>query len=603
MRVAFGGRHGLALFLGTLSVLGLALRLDVLINDSFTVLNTLYNLADGHLHFATVPFGDDTTPGDHLVDGRRYGRNYGQAAFALPFLVVFRLAAGVAPVRVVGVLAWLAVTGGFLVVVRRATGREDLVAAGAAVASLLVVASVLVWPPFPKGDPTTLALVTSTAVAGALAAVFVYRLLAAGYGERVGLLGGVAAVFVLPVGLWSVAPKRHALVTALVLGSLYALARSHTADSRRGHRLARAGAYASVGLLSWVHAPEAAGLFLVLVAVDVPTAQHSDPGTLAVVAAVFGLSVVPTLATNVAVAGNPLEPPRLWPEFAPGPEPGGTPGGSGFGDGGDTGGIGGFAGGAVATLSLFVGRYAEGLAVLGQPVRLVRVFLWSGTAAQEIVVPPFRPGTNLSVFESAPVLGGLGGAVGAGLGRLRRRGWRALVATPSGLPGPAVAYALAAAGGYLLLYLPSLPLRVQLTSRYLTPLYPLLFVCLVAVGVNRRAVGAHGRLCWQAFLVTTVGVAAGVPLVAWLLDFHLGQVLLVHAALNLLGWALLAGLSGVAGYRDAGGPRLAVAFGLAAGLGTALLVDLWFVYLHHGPSLLPAVEWGTRAVWSRLVVF
>jgi uncharacterized membrane protein len=583
--MVFGDRTGLALFLGALCLFGLAFRVDILINDTQTTLNTLYNLGNGHLAFVEAPYGDATTPGDHLVDGRRYGRNYGQAAFALPLQFAFRLASLLVPVQVVVVACWVAVTAGFLACVRSLTGRRRLVTAGAVATAVLVVGSLLVLPPTWKGDPTVFALVASTAVAGGFCAVFVYRLLAETYSRRVGLLCGVGTVLAIPTGLWSVLPKRHALVSALVLGSLYAFARSRsTAVSTTDARRARAVAYAFVGLLSWIHAAEAAGLAVLLVLVDLPTARSNDLRTLAVVAGTFLLAATPTLLTNLAISGNPIEPPRLLPEFAP----------EGEADDGTT--MGGGGGGSSNPVVLLVMRYVRGLSVFGDLPRVQHVLLWSGTSGQTTVVPPFGPGTNLSVFESAPVLGALGAAVGAGLRRVRDGGPRALP-----VPNATVWYALLASLGYVLLFIPSLPLRIQLTSRYLLPVFPLLLVACAAVGVNRDAVTSHTRALGVIYAFAVVTVSVALPVLGFVLDLDLGGLFLIHAAVNLLAWGMLVAVSVRAGLRDRGDRVLAAAIGLAAGVGTALVLDIWFVYLHYGPSLLPSVEAVTRWAWMALV--
>jgi hypothetical protein len=611
----FGDRAGLALFLGLLAVLGLALRLDYLVNDSATVLNVLVNLADGTLHFVQAPYGGVDVPGDHAVGGRQYGRNYGHAAFALPFLVLFRAGALLVPVRVVGVLAWVAVTVGFLAVARGLLARQWPVLAGGAATGLLVVASVLVWPSTAKGDPVVLALVTSSAVAGAFCGVFVYRLLADEYGGGSPLLAGVAAVLVAPIGLWSITGKRHAVTTVLVLWSLYAFYRSrqYGSEDRLGpierRTVARAGAYVPVGLLAWVHAPEAVTLFLALVVVDLATAARNDPRTLAVVGGAFLAALLPALVTNWLVSGNPFKPPRLLPEFSPEGRSGGgearravTEAGAGGADGtGSDGGSGDGYGvpGPVATVLNLAERYLDGLLLpFRKPGQLFRIFVYTGDAFNGPVTPPFRPGTNLSVFASAPLLGGLAATVGVALRRLRE-----------GMPGrrvlarvrPTQWYALAATVVFVVLYAPSLPVRVQLTKRYLLPIYALLVFLLISVAVVRESLDAHRRRALAAFLVTLLTVGPGVVVAGFLFESDLGGIFRLHAALNLVGWTGLAVVGIRAGWRDERDGWLAVALGVTAGLGTAFVLTALFVYLHFGPSLLPAVETVTRWLWLRVV--
>mgnify|MGYP006286126365 CR=1 FL=1 len=588
----FGDRYGLALFLGTLTVLGLALRLDVLINDSFVMLNTLVNLGDGRLALVERPFGDATNPGLHLLDGRYYGRNYGQAAAAVPFLHLFRFTSFFAPIRVVLVGLWALVALGFVGVTASLVDRSWSRPAGLLAVGALTVPTLVLDPLWGKGDPATAALLVVSVLAGAISVVLVYRIVATWHPRRVAVAAGVLALLATPLPLWAVLGKRHALDAALVLLSVFGFVRSRTvtAGRLRRYRACRALAYAAVGLQAWLHAPEAVTVFLVLVAVDLPTAPRNDPRTLGIVAGVFLASLLPSLATNTLIAGNPFEPPRFLPGYD---GPTGSVGGGG--------GSGGFADlplvSAVAgKASALVGRYWDGTRLLvTDGSRLARVFIWHGAMPAGPMTPPIRPGTNLSVLSSMPVLG-LGGVA---LGTAAR--YRGRIRSRLRKPTPVSIYLLGLCGGYLILFLPSLPLWTQFTVRYLHPIYPLGLILLTRSSLVGDVIAGSIGTIWRVAAATAVLVSPALYLLMYTAELHTGEILQVHAASNLAAAGMLALLAITDGYRGHGSDVLPITTGFAVGVTGALFSNLLFVYLHFGQSLLPVVETVTRTLWEAIL--
>jgi len=199
------------------------------------------------------------------------------------------------------------------------------------------------------------ALQLSTVFAAAFGGVLFYRLVGVFHHRRVAVAAGVAVVLAFPIGFWASIPKRHVLVATLLIGSVYCFARSRQATGRRAY-IALAGAYVFVSLVAWVHAFEGLFALAALGTVDLLTGGLRDRKRLAVVACGLIVGLAPMFLTNILIAGNPLEPPRMLPdqgsggvELAPTGEVLSTGSGSGTsGDGGSGGLLGsGDAGGEV----------------------------------------------------------------------------------------------------------------------------------------------------------------------------------------------------------------------------------------------------------------
>ncbi|WP_224333838.1 hypothetical protein [Haloprofundus halobius] len=630
----FGDRAGLALFLLSLVFFGLFWRVGVFVNDTYTVANAFVGVADGHLHVDELRYGPahGATPGMNVVDGRLYGRNYGQMALALPILWALELSALVADPRLLVVGAWSLTLLGACVVVGRAVDRPAM---GNAVGALLGVASFGVNLPFamsldPKWFPLV-ALQLASMYAAALAAVFLYRLLARVADRRAGFAAGAMLALATPVGFWASLPKRHATMALVVAVVLYAFYRSREEAERDPRRALgfRAAAYATIGLSTWVQPAEALTLFVALVPVDLLTARRTDGRALGVVAAAFALSLVPFLATNALVTGNPVLPPRLWPRFtgeqalAIDPTSGAGAGqesavGGGSGQNGESGGDGGSTGfvasvgavlvSAAARATLFGEYLGRGLSASLEPERLYRIFVRSGYLS-DVAGEDGGEAVNMAVVESAPVLGALVGvvplvvlrvrelAVGR---RLRGRPRERLSGLSTALRSPTRATDLLAATScwtFSLIYLHRLPLHAMVTVRYLVPILPILVYAVVRLDSVRDALGEWPMLAWS--YLGAVAIGGQLLLLALLLEeVRLGEAMQVHALAHLAAATALALWTLFAESREATSPRVGAAIvGVACGLTTVfLLLSGWEYFGYAGEFALPMIRALSRAL-------
>lgn len=585
----------LAILLGALVFVGLTWRLSFVVTDNWTLANTLVAVADGHLHFTEVIYGPDSggAPGSHLVDGRLYGRNYGQVVLAVPVLWLLRATADVVPVTVVLPALWSATLFGFLATAGRLVDRPGVgtVAGGGFALAALAVNVSLVG----TVDQRALALValqTVTVLAAALTAVLVYLLVRAAQGSSVGAVAGAAVVLATPVGFWATIPKRHSLTAFLAVLTLYLFYRSRDAPGVREATRYRALAYVPVGLTAWIHAPEGLVLFVALGAVDLPTARSNRPRHLAAVGAVFLLSLLPFLLTNALISGNPLEPPRALPPFegnlsafAAGGDlstsqaPGGQS--SGFAT------IVGIASTGWEKAGVFVDYLSSSAGTALEPARLFDVFVRSGhgLGLHKYGVQS----VNLSVLESMPIAGALLVAPLVLYRRVARDG----LSVPRSL-GPARATDLLAVCYLSLLaviYVPRLPLHVTFTVRYLHPLFPICVYLLARFRIVRRVVDARARLLAASYAGF---VLVGGPLFALTLAAvagSLGGAVQLNARLALAGAAVLVYWAVVATVSD-GYERLgALAFSFAGATTTTFLVLSALSYFRYGSEFaLPVVR-------------
>jgi len=582
-RAVFGDRRGLALFLGGLCFFGFYWRIGVFITDTNAIANTLVNVADGHLHITDAPYGAGReAPGTYRSNGRAYGRNYGMVFLAVPVLWAFEAVASVLAPSVVVIAVWSLLLLGFTTTVGRLLDNDWVVAGGSGLAVVAFLANLGVATPIAALVFPIVALQAVTLLVTALIGVVCYRLVAAMYDERLGLMAGAATVLGTPIAFWASIPKRHSITALAVVTVVYALYRSrrNTDETVRY----RALAYATVGLMAWIHAAEAFILFVPLVVVDVATAPSNDRRTLGLVALAFLVSLLPFFLTNLLVAGNPVKPPRMLPAFDQPPNDldlSGGGGGSSIP----------LIGSALTIASTFGSLLWDGVVVsVSEPIHLYQTFVRSGYLSG-VAAEDGLEAISLTVLESAPLVGGLLGvplALRHALDGSVTTRLRSHVRTPTGATD---CYVLACALLFTLLYIPRLPLHAQVTVRYLHPLFPLSIYALIRIPVIRRALDAH----WQTAVWTFAGtVFVGTQLVVASLGLTnpgLGEAVQFHALLaiatgTLLGlWVVAASLSSTVPDRAG-----AVALGLTTGVGTVFTLLSGIVYFAYaGGFALPTV--------------
>jgi hypothetical protein len=637
-RWAFGDRQGLVLWLALLCWLGATWRIGFFIQDTYATANTLVAVADGQLHVTELRYSItfNSQPGLHQLDGKLYGRNYGQLYLAVPLVwALDGLAVLVDPrLLLAGIWAGLGLAlvtqlSRFPRFDRRRTRRV-----GAAIVAVLFVASMVTATDLPRDQLALVAYQLSTMVAAATAGLVVYRLFRRFHGRRVGLAAGGLLVAATPVGFWASIPKRHTLVAALTLGTVYAFAVSRDREGRAALR-ARAGAYALAGFVTSVHAFEALFLVVTLGVVDVLTARSNGARDLLVVGLVLTLAATPMLATNYAISGNPAEPPRLLPtagndvEFSPVPEApvddggasdggdGGTPAGGGGAEGTETSGGGGeptqtpgssgdgrsgsagdgtglldTLGSAVGTVTSFAGEEAiAGVRSLDDTDRLYHTFVRSGTIPSVRYEPNDYEPVDLAMLEAMPILAALAALpvlfvrrllALSGVRDLNPRTWE---------PERKTDLLVACLGVVLtVVYLPRLPLFSMLTVRYLHPL-----VALSAVGIFRIPAVRDGLAETGWFARAYLG-SLGLALVVSFggitgLGLAVGEAVQYNALWHLAVAGVLAAVVVGRTIRPERVSPRAVATGVAlpAGFTTAYLLLSGLVYFRYGTYALDLV--------------
>lgn len=653
LKLVVRDRVGLVIFLSSLITYVLCWRIGVFITDTYAIANAFVAVADGHLWVGRAVYGSDAvTPGMHAVNGNYYARNYGQIVTALPFLWLTRSVTTFVPLSIAVSAVWsllLFVLADQLGVLfdKRRTARH-----GAGLVGLLLFASnVTLAKPIDGVLLPLVALELQTMVSGALTATVLYRLLTHVHGKRVGAFAGLVTGLATPIGFWALSPKRHALGGLVIVTVLYLFYRSRSqwpASAGLSSLRLRAVAYVLVGLWAWVHAAEALVLLIALVLVDVPTAPTNDRQTLGTIAIAFILSLIPFLVTNTLISGNPFVPPRLLdsmtgslpsaegasidpsPDSAGGSESasnGQTPSESNLDhhDGTrtesktDTSNVGGSRPGEwgfvvvwkiflelLAPLEKLLNQLSTGATILfTQPNRVVATFLKSGTSPK--VGSELARSTNLTVLESTPIVGGFIGAAlvrfGSIVGRMRRP--LGVVSRPNVVRGQSdgrratdllVGFIVI---GYVLMYLPSLPIHAQITVRYLVPVVPLFVYAVVRTEPVRECLeNAHSTVYWSWAL----GVGIGLQFVAdaiVLFDLTRAEAMQIHAWLSLGTVFLIVVIMG-SKPRHRSTEIVAVSLGLAAAAGSIFLLLSGLDYFSYvGTYALPIVR---RAVGSITLV-
>lgn len=632
----FGDRGGLVVFVATALALALLWRVGIFITDSMAVANAVANVANGQLAVVDAPYSlsPDTQPGLVEIDGQYYARNYGQVYLGVVLTWLLSGVAAVVPVSLLLLASWCLGLVSLSRAGARLLDRPRLEIAGSALAVGVLVASLPATAPVGPDRIPLIALQLSTVLVTAGAATISYRLLAHLHTRRAGVVAGTLVAVATPLGFWSSLPKRHALAAALVLAAVYCFAVSR-ADARPW---TRAAGYGAIGLLSAVHAFEAAFVLLVFAPIDLLTAPGRDRRTLAIVAVVFALSLAPMLATNAAISGDPLAPPRFLSE-----EGGGFPAGLGNveavqpGSGGAklpaSGGTTSAQGeltrpdSAVATSSASVAplgpptgpddRVAEaiplwlgavvavverawfvvafvaravsaGLAAATEPDRLFHVFVRSGwNPFVRYHLMEFQT-VDLAFLEVLPLAGALAYLPVAGVRRLGGDVRDTAASLRAGLAEPVRQTDLLVGSlgvTFVLIYLPRLPLHSQITLRYVVPAMALVAYGVVRLGPVRRAIDGAPRVLGIGYLLSTVAVVVAISVAVATMDLAVGEAMQLQALVGL-GAAGLAGLvvGGWPLHRDERAVALGVA--VAAGVGTAFLVLSSFVYLEYGRHAL-----------------
>lgn len=659
----FGDRVGLTLFLGVIVALSVCWRVGFYITDTYAVANTVVNVAGGHFAVQRIRYSLTlgSQPGLVRHGSQVFGRNYAEAVLSIPFYWLLEAGSRLVELRLLLAAGWSLLAAGFAAQLGTVLDRPRVTLVGTLLALGAFLANAVLATPLDPRWTALLAIQLLTLLAGGVVAVALYRLARTFHGPRVGVAAGSLAALSLPIAFWATIPKRHVLSAALIAVVVLAFARSRRPG---GSPTVRASAYAAVGVLAWLHAAEALVVFVVLVPVDLATAPSNDRRTLAVVALVFALSLVPFVVTNLAVSGNPLETPRMLSGLGDAGHVGpngritvgtggsGTPGGPGGpttpngtttpggpttpggtpppGSTTPTGPAGGGSGGLVGTLvGLFQAIVALGATVLaavpdrlgqlwgfvddglsillGKPERLNHVFLRSGH------VPGLRYGINdqeaieLTVVESAPLLGLLVAAPVVWGRRWIAMGWQSIRGVPRAIRTTPRYQTDLLAGGiaitFTLLYLPRLPLFSQITMRYLVPAMPLALYGVLRLPPVHRGIDDHWRqFAWAYGGASVVGIVGVVVVFGWI-DPALGEAMQFHALLDLLvaGVATLVVVVAVATDRDQTDVTnrdrsVATAVGAAGGAGTALFALAGLEYFTYGTYALPIAHWLSNLV-------
>lgn len=594
----FGDRLGAIVFLAALLVYLSYWRIGLLINDSYTVANTLVAVADGHVYLEEAVYGPGLdTPGVGSRDGRLYGRNYGQVFLAVPLLVAIEALAAVADLRVALAGVWALVVLALAVLVGREREVSDRAAyAGSAVALVGFAAAVFGSAPIEASDHYLIALQLQTMVVAALTGVVAYRLLARAYDRRVGFAAGLAVVLATPVGFWAQFPKRHIFVTFCAVAVMYLLYRSREGEGVDTRY--RAAAYVPVGIAAWVSGAEGAILLIALLAVDVPTGGRSIR-SLTTAATASVLASLPMFVTNLFVTGNPLAPPRVLSAGGSGSlsgSDGSDTGGGGTG-GGDTGGsdAGEAASEAADTafgvIDLLLGLYQQGIEMaLSGTDELVHTFIRGGylpgiaqkDAGEEIRLAFLEAMPLAAALVVIPVVAARTDFTDRVRTAVDRRGL-----TPFGIVD---AFAIVYGFALTLIYLPRLPIHAAITVRYLVPLYPIAVYALARQASVRRVISERTPLVSFTYLGSLLVGGQLLVIYLWATDATRGEAVQTHALVSLLAAGLFAGwaLADALGYREDRLGAVALAFAAAAATAFVVLAALWH-FAFVGPQALPFV--------------
>jgi len=308
-------RFGAAIFFGSLCFTGLYWQVGVFINDNYTIVNTLLNLSEGRLYFEPF-YGSELVkwPGTVHIDDRPYGRSYGIAFAALPFLWATTLLEPILGLRLIAVGFWSVGVLGLAVQIGALVGRRRsvLLAACTLIGSVVVANALLTSPTdINRIHRYVLSLQMLAITATATIGVLIYRLMTYVEDRTIGIYAGVTTVLATNIAFWGWIPKRHIFTALLALVAIYGFAMSREFAPLRSDIRYRGAAYAAIGLTAWINAAEAAVLFTVLVPLDLATARSNSARRLAILASVFVFSLVPFFITNTITTGDPFTSPLM----------------------------------------------------------------------------------------------------------------------------------------------------------------------------------------------------------------------------------------------------------------------------------------------------
>lgn len=616
LRALMGDTVGEGLFVGALCGYMVFWQVGIVIVDTYAVANGLVALSNGRLAVETAVFGPGLeTPGMHYVGSEHYARNYGQIVTALPFLWLLDSLDAVAELRVAIAAVWSLCLVWFARVLATVLDDRRVLTGGAVVALAMFGFNLRAPTPVPEGQTPLMALQIVSMLGAAFCGVVVYRLLVQTRSQRVAALAGGIVAFGTPIAFWATIPKRHTVTTALVLGVGYLLYRSRSVDRAEpvSPTSVRTGMYALVGLLAWVHAPIAVTLFIVLVAVDVPSAPSNGWRDVLRTAGGFVLSLIPFFLTNALISGNPLRPPRLLPAASSSTDRGSSSNPARDGNGDPSGETAGSQSADDSTLDVFgdvvdfgfssvetvFGTYWDGVVtVVDEPVKLYHTFVVSTGDVPGVGPEMLAQASNLSMLEAGPILGAVAAVPVAIAGsRLQGDSWTALARPrdPTGILFLGFAVLL------VLIYVPRLPLFGQITVRYLTPLYPTAVYGIFRYGQFGQVLAKRWWHCLYAYEAT---VLFGVPLfLAGVLWFGAGEFVAFEALSGVglaTGLVLFLGASST-GVTERFDREVAVLFGVSAGVATFFVTISLLVLYHYGVHQLPVVQEVTETVRYYLV--
>ncbi|MEZ3115659.1 hypothetical protein RYH80_06985 [Halobaculum sp. MBLA0147] len=643
----FSDDLGLLVFLTSVLFFTLVLRLSVSINDSYAVSNTLLAVSDGTVFLTDFVLGPESgaQPGISRTETRLVGRNYGQVFLTLPVYLLLSGLSLVFELHAVLLGMWALLLYATLIVAARYTGVGSAPKVGILTIGVLV-ANVAVATPVSERLTSYISLQLTTMIAAGFIGVVLYKLFRRELGDRTAAMVGLLGTIGTPIGFFSTIPKRHTFSALFLLLAMFTLYRSGVVENDHRRHVYKMCAYATVGAMTWIHAPEGFILLISVGIADLTTPGSLRPKDIAFSATGLCLSLVPFFLTNTLISGNPLQPPRLLegykgegleapPEPGTGGEPGnGTPKGGTPGDGESEGGTPGPPGGedpsspgtgiverfrsvllgvtslvyrlVLTTVELgekvlsmvgslaeiVVGRIGSSLSIVYDGDRLWKLFGRRGFM-ESVPVGKHRP-VNLSLTESMPALGLLVGIVSHGTrtGRTDLRRWRHSPYFPADMA--AVVYS----GLLLLLALPSLPIHTSLTVRYLHPLYAVGLYAVVRLPLGRSLLKEYPRHLWHSYLVSVaVFTAVSTILVPQLVTVP-GEAVQLYASVAFgLAVALTLFTAGVSFRRSRRGTiAIAILTGSAFGLVTTYLVCVSLVVFGPEPNAVPIVEELSKVV-------